>query len=167
MTTQLSDGLTLDMTYAIYGSANEFGPEGGPRQLTPTVLKPKYEARAIFELLQGAGTRIYPVAADLKRLGEAKVYASLADLPERVDALIVSLGKEHSRRAVEEAAAAGIPRLWFQMNTYSEEALSLCAAKGIKVIKGCALRHRTVTGLTRFISPCFYMGLRATKIPVR
>ncbi len=80
--------------------------------------------------------------------------------------LILSLRKEHARRAVEEAAAAGIRTVWFQPATGSQEALALCAAKGIRAIKGCALRHRTVEGLTRFISPCFYMGLRSTKLPV-
>ena len=167
MATALTDGLNTGMSYAIYGSASEFGPEGGPRQLTPTALKPKYEGRAIYELLKGAGARICPVAADIKRLGEDVVYPSPASLPELVDVLIVCIRKEHGPRVVEEAAAAGIRRIWFQPATSSKDALELCAAKGIRVTDTCALRHRTVSGLTRFISPCFYMGLGAAKLPVK
>lgn len=167
MPTELTDGLTTGMSYAIYGLASEFGPEGGPRQLTPTALKPKYEGRAIYELLKGAGARIYPVAADIKLLGEDRVYPSLAELPEPVDVLILCLRKEHGPKAIEEAAAAGIRRMWFQPATSSKEALELCAARGIQATDRCALRHRTVSGLTRFISPCFYMGLGAAKLPVK
>ena len=87
-------------------------------------------------------------------------------MPEPVDVLILSLSKEHGLRAIEEAAAAGIRRIWFQPATDSEQALALCAAKGIRAIKGCALRHRTVKGLTRFVSPCFYMGLKSNKLLV-
>lgn len=163
----LTGELTTAMSYAIYGSISEFGPESGSRQLSPTALKPKYEARAIYELLKGVGTRILPVAADVKRIGEDKVYPSLAALPEPVDVLILSLPKQHARRAVEEAAAANIRTIWFQPATDSAEALALCEANGIKAIKSCALRHRTVSGLTRFISPCFYMGLKSNKLPVK
>ena len=167
MAVRLTEELTTEMSYAIYGSASEFGPEAGSRQLSPTTLKPKYEARAIYELFKGVGTKILPVATDIKRIGEDKVYPSLTALPEPVDVLILSLGKEHALRAVGEAAEANIRTIWFQPATDSPEALALCEAKGLRAIKGCALRHRTVSGLTRFISPCFYMGLKSSKLPVR
>ena len=166
MVIRLTADLTTELSYAVYGSASEFGPEDGPRQLSPTAIKPKYEARAIYELLKGVGTTIFPVATDVRRIGEDKVYPSLAALPEPADVLILSLSKERALRAIEEAAAAGIQRIWFQPATDSEEALALCAAKGLRAIKGCALRHRTVKGFTRFISPCFYMGLNSNKLPV-
>ncbi len=167
MALQLTDDLTTDMSYAIYGSASEFGPEDSSRQLSPTKIKPKYEARAIYELLKGVGTKIFPVSSDVKRLGEDKAYFPLTALPEPVDVLILSLRKELCTGAVEEAAAAGIRTIWFQPATDSPEALAVCASKGIRAIKGCALRHRTVSGLTRFISPCFYMGLKSPKLPVK
>jgi predicted CoA-binding protein len=167
MSTRLTEGLTTDMAYAIYGSASEFGPDAGPRQLTPTAIKPKYEARAIYELLKGVGTRVYPVSKDVKLVDGDTAYNSIDTLPERVDVLITSLKKELAPSVIEEAARAGIKRIWFQPATFDDETLRLCAAKNIEAIKGCAVRHRTVSGLTRFISPCFYMGLRATKLPVK
>lgn len=166
MAIELSNGLTTDMSYAVYGSASEFGSDGTGRQLTRTSLKPKYEGRAPYELLNGVGTRTYPVATDVKRMGEDAVYPALAAIPEPVDVLIVCLSKKHGVNTVEEAATAGIRRIWFQPGTSSAEALSLCADKGIHADEGCLLRHRTVGGLTRFISPCFYMGLKSIKLPV-
>lgn len=166
MATDLIDGLTTEMTFAIYGSASEFGPEGGPRQLAPRTLKPKWEGRAIYEMFKGVGTSIYPVAADIRRIGEDEVFPSLAALPAPVDVLILCLRKGHASKAIDDAAAAGIQRIWFQPGTSSKEALEQCAAKGIRAIEGCPLRHRTVSGLTRFVSPCFYMGLKSTKYTV-
>lgn len=166
MAVELIDGLNTEMRFAIYGSRSEFGPEGGPRQLSPTAIKPRYEGRAIYELLKGAGARIYPVGADIKRVGEDMVYPSLARLPERVDVLILCLAKQHGPAAIEEAATAGIGRVWFQPGTSSKEALDLCAVKEIQVSDGCALRHRTVSSWKRFVSPCFYMGMKCTKLPV-
>jgi hypothetical protein len=39
--------------------------------------------------------------------------------------------------------------------------------KGIEYARGCLLSHWQVNGLTRFISPCYYMGLGAAKLPVK
>ncbi len=167
MPTELTGGLSTEMVYAIYGSRSEFGPENGPPQLTPTALKPKYEGRALYELLRGVDTRIYPVARDLDKLAGERTYPSLSALPRPVDVLIDCLGKDRAVKVVEEAADAGIRHIFFQPGTDSPEALRLCETKGIKATKGCLLRHRCVSGLTRFISPCFYMGLGATKLPVR
>ncbi len=166
MAVQLTGDLTSALTYAIYGSQSEFGPEDGPRQLTPTSIKPKYEARAAFELFKGAGIKILPVATDLDRVGDDKTYPSLAALPPGIDVLILALNRTHAVKAVEEASAAGIRCIWFGPSTDTPEALALCSEKGIRAVKGCPLTHRTVKGLTRFISPCFYMGLKATKLPV-
>ncbi len=164
MPTTLSGGLTTGMSFAIYGSTSEFGPEGGKRQLTPTALKPKYEARAIYELLKEAGCRIYPVAPDVRRIGDDTVYGGLADLPAPVDVLIMSLGKDQSLAAAREAHAAGIRHIWFQFRTYSKETLKFCSENDIHVIRGCAMKHRTVCGPARLLSPCFWMGLRSAKL---
>jgi predicted CoA-binding protein len=155
------------MVYAIYGSTSEFGPETGPPQLTPKSLKPKCEGRALYELLRGVGTQIYPVATDLDKVAGDKAYPSLSALPKPVDVLVDCLGKHRAVKVVEEAANAGIRHIFFQPGTDSPEALRLCEGKGIKVSKGCLLRHRAISGPVRFISPCFYMGLGATKLPVR
>jgi predicted CoA-binding protein len=167
MSTKLTGDLSTDMVYAIYGSNSEFGPENTPLQLTPKTIKPKYEGKAIYELFKGAGIRIYPIATDLEKIDSHRTYRSLSALPVPSDVVISCLGKDRALKVVEEAADAGVRHIFFQPRTDSSEALSLCKTKGIEVIKGCMLRHWSVSGLTRFISPCFYMGLGATKLPVQ
>jgi predicted CoA-binding protein len=85
-------------------------------------------------------------------------------MPGHADVLIDCLGRARAVKVVEEAADAGIGHIFFQPGTDSPEALRLCETKGIKAHKGCLLRHWPVSGITRFISPCFYMGLGAPKL---
>jgi hypothetical protein len=167
MSARLKGGLNTDMVYAIYGSTSEFGPENAPRQLTPKTIKPKYEGKAIYELFKSAGIRIYPIATDLDKIDGDRTYHSLSALPGPVDVVITCLGKKQALKVVNEAADAGVRHIFFQPGTRSAEALSLCQAKGIESAKGCMLSHWSVNGLTRFISPCFYMGLGAPKLPVK
>ena len=164
MSTKLKGGLSSDMVYAVYGSKSEFGPENAPRQLTKKALKPKYEGKALYELFKEAGIRIYPVSVDADKIGDEKTYRSLSALPGPVDVVITCLGKKQASKVVQEAADAGIKRVFFQPGTVSSEALVLCKTKGIEAAKGCMLSHWTVTGPRRFISPCFYMGLGAAKL---
>ncbi len=167
MTTNLKGGVTSDMVFAIYGSVAEFGPESAPPQLTSKTLKPKYEGKALYELFKGAGIRTYPISRDLTKVAGDKTYRSLSELPERVDVVITCLGKREASRVVEEAAGAGVKHVFFQPRTDSRAALELCKAKGMQCATGCMLTHWTVTGLKRFVSPCFYMGLGAAKLPVK
>jgi predicted CoA-binding protein len=167
MVTKLRGGLTSDMVYAIYGSISEFGPEDGPVQLTPKIIKPKYEGRALYELFRGAGIRIFPVSPDLKKLAGDKTYRSISELPVKAEVVIDCLSSTHAVRVVEEAAAAGIKHIFFQPRTDSAEAINLCKTKGIDCAKGCMISHWPVKGLKRFVSPCFYMGLGAEKLPVK
>jgi len=167
MVTKLKGGLTSDMVYAIYGSVSEFGPEDGQAQLTPKTIKPKYEGRALYELFKGAGIRIFPVSPDLKKVAGDKTYRSLSEVPAHVDVVIDCLSKSHAVKVVEEAAGAGVKHIFFQPNTNSPEAVNLCKTKRIECAKGCLISHWPVKGLKRFVSPCFYMGLGAEKLPVK
>jgi predicted CoA-binding protein len=167
MSTKLKGGLTSDMVYAIYGSVSEFGPDDGPTQLTPTAIKPKFEGRALYELFIGAGIRIYPISSDLDKIAGDRTYRSLSEVPEPVEVVITCLAKSQAAKVVEEAARAGVKHIFFQPRTNSTEAVNLCKEKGIECAKGCMLSHWPVRGLTRFVSPCYYMGLGATKLPAK
>jgi uncharacterized protein len=167
MTTNLKGNLTPDMAFAIYGSVSEFGPGNGPAQLTSKTVKPKYEGKAVYELFKGSSIRIYPVSPDVNKVAGDRTYRSLSDLPEKVDAVITCLSKSQALSVVEEASRAGVKHIFFQPGTDSPAAVALCKAKGIQYAKGCMMTHWSVTGLKRFVSPCFYMGLGAAKLPAR
>ncbi len=167
MAARLKGDLSSDMVFALYGSTSEFGSEDAPPQLTKKAIKPKYEGKALYELFKKAGIRIYPISTDMNKLAGDKTYRSLSELPAPVDVVITCLDKSKALKVVEEAAGAGVKHIFFQPRTNSAEAVDFCKAKGIAYAKGCMLSHWSVSGLTRFISPCFYMGLGAAKLPVK
>ena len=167
MTTKLKGGLNSDMIYALYGSISEFGPENASLQLTKNTIKPKYEGKALYELFKKAGIQIYPISTDLNKLAGDKTYRALSELPSPVDVVITCLGKSEAFKVVEEAAEAGVKHIFFQPGTKSAEAVKLCKTKGIGYAKGCMLSHWSVSGPIRFISPCYYMGLGAEKLPAK
>ena len=167
MAVKLKGGLSSDMAFALYGSAAEFGPQNAPKQLTSKTLKPKYEGRALYQLFKNAGIRIYPISADLESMEGDKTYRSLSELPSPVDAVITCLKRDKALKVVEEAAGAGVKHVFFQPMTNSREAMDFCKAKGMDYAKGCMLSHWPVKGIKRFVSPCFYMGLGAEKLPLK
>lgn len=63
-------------------------------------------------------------------------YARLADLPEPVHGLSIVTPPPITERLVEEAAAAGITRLWMQPGAESERAIARARELGLDVIAG-------------------------------
>src|SRR5690606_32971634 len=110
--------------------------------------RPSYQ---VARKLQRLGYRIIPVnptRAGQQILGET-VYASLKDVPERVDVVQVFRSPEHAPEVVDEAAALGYrPVVWLQEGVGSEEAarravqaklpfvMNLCLWKEIHRIRG-------------------------------
>lgn len=66
----------------------------------------------------------------------APCYATLAALPERVDAVSIVTPPEVSERIVEEAADAGARFVWMQPGAESATAIATAEARGLVVIAG-------------------------------
>jgi predicted CoA-binding protein len=66
----------------------------------------------------------------------------LSTLKEPVEGVIVAVPPDQSERAVKEAVAAKIPRMWLQQGAESKEAISLGESNGMTVIHGsCILMY--------------------------
>lgn len=93
--------------------------------------------------LRRAGKKVFPV--DLAGTSEVegdRAVASLADLPEPVEAVISEVPKEHTLEVLTQAEQAGIRHAWLHMGTDTPEALAFCKDKGIKVHHGtCAVMY--------------------------
>lgn len=83
-----------------------------------------------------AGRRAYPIHPLLEEVEGQKAYKRLEDLPERVHGLSIITPSVVTERLVEEAAAAGIPRVWMQPGAESRRALELADELGIDAIAG-------------------------------
>lgn len=67
---------------------------------------------------------------------------TIADVKDDVEGAIISVPKSECAAAVKEAIDAGIPRLWIQAGSDSQEALALCQENGVPVIHGaCVLMY--------------------------
>jgi predicted CoA-binding protein len=94
--------------------------------------------------MQQHGYRIIPVnPAETEVLGE-KAYATLAEVPDKIDIVDVFRKSDTVPEIVDEALRLGIPYLWLQEDVIHEEAAAKARAAGVKVvIDRCILKeHR-------------------------
>lgn len=96
---------------------------------------PYRTSHAIARFLQDAGYRIFPVNPNLKGpvLGE-EPYATVEEIPERVDIVDVFRRSELTPPVALDAAAAGAGALWLQLGVYNEEAAGYAEEQGLTVV---------------------------------
>lgn len=96
---------------------------------------PYRTSHAIARYMQNAGYRIFPVNPNLKGpvLGEGP-YATVEEIPERVDVVDVFRRSELTPPVARAAAAAGAKALWLQLGVYNEEAAGYASEHGLAVV---------------------------------
>lgn len=90
--------------------------------------------RSVFTEFKEKGLKVYPVNPNATEIDGQKCYASLKELPEKPDALILTIKPEETEKIVSEAAEAGIKNIWMQNGSESEEAINICNEKNINVV---------------------------------
>ena len=97
--------------------------------------KPYRTSHAIARALQGFGYKIFPVNPNLAGpvLGE-EPYATLEEIPERIDIVDVFRRSEKVMPVARDAVAAGAKVLWLQMGVINEEAASYAKEHGLTVV---------------------------------
>ena len=92
-------------------------------------------SNGVARALQNFGYKIFPVNPTLSRpvLGE-EPYATVQDIPERVDIVDVFRRSDKVMPVAEDAVAAGAKVLWLQMGVINEEAARYAAENGLTVI---------------------------------
>lgn len=97
--------------------------------------KPDRVSYTVSEAMQKKGYRIIPVNPMVHGtiLGET-CYATLSDIPDKVDIVNVFRRSDQVVPVAEEAVSIGSRVLWLQLGVYNEEAAEIAKAGGLEVI---------------------------------
>jgi predicted CoA-binding protein len=95
---------------------------------------PEKASHGIMQKLQRAGYRVIPVnPRETEILGE-RSYASLVDVPERVDIVDVFRRAEDTPAIADEAVVIGAKALWLQTGIVNEDAAARATKGGLVVV---------------------------------
>ncbi len=90
----------------------------------------------VLRCYQQAGRTVYGIHPRETSIEGAPSFAKLADLPQKIDGLSIVTPPAVTEKLVEEAAAAGVRRLWMQPGAESPAAIARAQALGLDVIAG-------------------------------
>lgn len=94
-------------------------------------LRPSH---GVSEYMQQQGYRIIPVnPLETEVLGE-KAYATLGEVPEKIDIVNVFRQSDAVPEVVDQAIAKGVKYLWLQEDVVHEAAAAKARAAGMKVV---------------------------------
>ena len=107
--------------------------------LTPQPARPSYR---VAQAMQHYGYRIIPVRPLVDAVLGEKAYASLADIPFRVDLVDVFRAAEHLPAIVAQCQALHLPSIWIQGGIVAEEAAQRAQVGGMVVVMDrCILKE--------------------------
>lgn len=91
----------------------------------------------IFHALVELGENVYAVGRSGGEIDGRKMYASLSELPEVPQVVILVVPPAATGAVVEEAIKLKIPELWFQPGTQDPRSIDLAVNNGIKAETAC------------------------------
>ncbi len=112
--------------------------------------KPFRPVSSVSDYLRRQGYRIIPVNPRLRGrvVDGERSYDRLADIPKdiRVDLVDVFRRGEFLDDVVDDAIAAGVPAIWFQLDLQNADAAERAERAGMKVIwdRCTAIEHRRI-----------------------
>lgn len=97
----------------------------------------------VYVALKASGYTVYPVNPRAREIAGDRCYPNLAALPVRPGVVNIIVPPKLGLGIVEEAAALGIRRVWFQPGAESAENIARARALSLTVVAhACALVER-------------------------
>ena len=90
----------------------------------------------IYRELKARGYRLFAVHPSAAQVEGDRAYPSLQAVPEAVGGVIVCVPPAQAEQVVQDAAAAGVRRVWLQQGAESEAAVRFCQEHGLGVVAG-------------------------------
>jgi uncharacterized protein len=107
--------------------------------LSSSPLRPSYGVSAY---MQSNGYRIIPVNPKIKEALGEMAYASLLDVPEKIDIVNIFRRPEFVEEVVDQAIRLKIPTIWMQEEVINEKAAEKGREAGIFVVMDhCILKE--------------------------
>jgi predicted CoA-binding protein len=99
--------------------------------LSPQPARPSYR---VAQAMQRYGYRIVPVRPLVGAVLGERAYASLAEIPFKIDLVDVFRAAEHVPAIVEQSLALHLPAIWVQEGIVDEAAAQQAQAGGMTVV---------------------------------
>ncbi|MGH9359390.1 MAG: CoA-binding protein [Terriglobia bacterium] len=117
--------------------------------LSPKTSRPSYGVAAY---LRSHGYRIIPVNPNVDTLLQGRCYASLEDIPEPVDIVLIFRRPEYVPPVVASAITIGAKVIWMQEGITNEEAARAAREAGLEVVQDrCMLKEHAKRFVTEGI----------------
>jgi predicted CoA-binding protein len=109
--------------------------------LSSSPLRPSYGVSAY---MQSNGYRIIPVNPKIKEVLGETAYASLLDVPQKIDIVNIFRRPEFVEEVVDQSIQLKVPAIWMQEEVINEKAVEKARKAGVFVIiDRCILKeHR-------------------------
>jgi predicted CoA-binding protein len=95
---------------------------------------PERPSNSIMRRLQQLGYRVIPVNPNETQVLGEKAYASLLDVPIRIDIVDVFRRAQYTPAVADDAVKVAAKALWLQQGVWSDEAARRASAGGLTVI---------------------------------
>jgi predicted CoA-binding protein len=96
--------------------------------------KPHRDSHIVALFLQEHGYRVIPVHPGIDNILGERCYASLREIPFKVEVVDVFRRSENVPPLVDDAVAIGAKVIWMQLGVIHEEAAELARRQGILVV---------------------------------
>ena len=124
---------------------------------------PKALANAVYRQLRAGGRTLYPVNPNADEVDGQRCYASVADVPDPLDGVLVMVKPDTAVEVVRDCIARGVPRVWLHRGAgagaVSPAAVQLCRDAGVEVVDGaCPLMFAEPVGAFHKVHRFFAKG---------
>ena len=97
---------------------------------------PSRAGHYVPDFLRSRGKEIIPVNPTYPEVAGLKSYPTLADVPGKIDVVLVFRRPEFCAQIAEEAAAVHASGLWLQSGIYNDEAKRIAEEAGMNFVQG-------------------------------
>lgn len=101
---------------------------------------PERTSYQIARFLRDVGYKVYPVNPELREIDGEACYATLADVPEKIDIVNVFRRSVFLPGVVDDAISVGAKSVWAQLGVYDEEAGQKAAEAGLDVVMDSCIK---------------------------